>query len=312
MLLSSNPDQPRKHRKLRLVIWGLLLIILGLFLTSKFSRSDTIISPLPDEPSEPAKIFSLFTHKKDPDELRSLVKDTVGNTLVNYSVYVKDFTQDFHMEINESVIYIAASVNKLPVLAALYYYVQKGEIDLDRNITIQKEDVQDYGTGSIRYDPVGSVYSVKTLAQLMIQKSDNTAAYLLSNQVIGVNKIQSLINSWGLTQTDIINNKTSNKDMEIILEKIYTGGVANLALTQEMLSLLSDSDFEDRLPALLPSDAKVYHKIGTEVNTIHDVGIVEHGKIKYYIGVFSTNVTSEEAAQKKIAEISKKVYDYMQ
>jgi beta-lactamase class A len=215
------------------------------------------------------------------------------------------------MDINSSVIYTAASVNKVPILAALYYYVQKGDIDLDKDITVQKEDIQDFGTGSMRYDPEGSVYSIKTLASLMIQKSDNTAAYLLANQVLTVNKIQPLINSWGLTQTDIVNNKTSNKDMDLIFEKIYSGGVANQAYTQEMLSLLSDSDFEDRIPARLPKDVKVYHKIGTEVNTIHDVGIVEHGKTKYYIGIMTTDVASEDQAAKTLADISKKVYDYM-
>lgn len=299
-------------RKVKFIILGLLFVSVGSYVWTTYERKQVVISPLTDEPQKERNIFSFLQHKKNPDELKAIVKNIASKSLRNYSIVVKDYTSNFQMNINESVIFTAASVNKIPILAALYYFVQKGEIDLDTDITLQKEDIQDYGTGSIRYDPVGSVYSIKTLAQLMIQKSDNTAAYLLSNQVIGISKAQALINSWGLTQTDLVNNKTSNKDIGIIFEKIYKGGVANLGLTQEILSLLSESDFEDRLPALLPNNAKVYHKIGTEVNTIHDVGIVELDKVKYYIGIFSTDVTSEKEAIKKLAEVSKKVFDFMQ
>ena len=69
------------------------------------------------------------------------------------------------MGINESVIFTAASVNKVPILAALYEEAQKGNVDFNRVITLQASDIQDYGTGSIRYDPPGTTYSVKTLAQ---------------------------------------------------------------------------------------------------------------------------------------------------
>ncbi len=116
---------------------------------------------------------------------------------------------------------------------------------------------------------------------------------------------------WGLTQTDIVNNKTSNKDMELLLSKIYRGKVANVAFTQEMLAFLQDSDFEDRLPALLPKDANVYHKIGTEVGVIHDVGIIKHDGLTYYIGIFTSDVNDEPQTTKLMAEISKAVYDYL-
>lgn len=289
------------------IFWGLVLWIgARAFLPSR----GPVLSPVPEDPRV-SIIAALFSREKKPEDLKRKIQEAAKDW-TNYSVLVADYTSPFRMEINETVIYTAASVNKLPILAALYYYAQAGDIDLDEVVTIQPADVQNYGTGSIQYDPPGTTYSIKTLAKLMIQKSDNTAAYVLTNHIVGAVKIQELMKSWGLTQTDTLkDNKTSNRDMAVLMEKLYTGKIANEAATLEMLGFLKDSDFEDRLPALLPDGVTVYHKIGTETRVIHDVGVVTDGKATYYIGVFTNEVTNEEAAVKLIAQVSKIVYDFM-
>jgi len=296
-------------------IIGIVLILVTAILLIRSAlpkRSGAIVSPIPDEKEETASFFSrLFMKKKTPEDLRRKIQETVDNRLRNYSVYVKDFNSDFVVGINESVIFTAASVNKVPIVAALYYFAEKGEIDLDERVTIQYRDIQDFGTGSIRYDPPGSVYAIKTLAKLTIEQSDNTAAYVLGTYTVGFEKIQALMGEWGLTQTDMINNKTSNRDISILFEKIYKGEVTNEASTQEMLAFFKDTDFEDRLPALLPKAVSVYHKIGNEIAVMHDAGFVTDGKTTYYIGVFTNDITDEEETIKIIAEISKLVYYYL-
>jgi len=291
-----------------------VIVCIGVFtLGIKYTdRKRSVISPIPDEQNNAIFLLShIFSKKKSPENLRAKIQKTVNNRWKNYSVYVKDFNSDFTMGINETIIYTAASVNKVPIIAALYSLAGKGDIDLDERVTIQAGDIQDFGTGSIRYDPPGSVYSIKTLAKLAAQQSDNTAAYVLSTYTVGFDTIQSLINQWGLTQTDMLNNKTSNRDMAFLFEKMYKGGITNTASTQEMLAFFKDTDFEDRLPALLPDSASVYHKIGNEVAIMHDAGVVTDGKTTYYIGVFTSDITNEEEATKIIAEISKVTYDYL-
>lgn len=271
-----------------------------------------VISPIPDGQKNTASVFSrIFTKKKSPEDLRTKIQKIVDNRWKNYSVFVKDFNSDFMMGINETVIYTAASMNKVPIVAALYYFGGKGEIDLDERITIQAADIQDYGTGSIRYDPPGSVYSIKTLAKLMIGQSDNTAAYVLANYTVGLDKIQSLMNQWGVTQTDMVNNKTSNHDIALLFEKIYKGGVTNIASTQEMLAFFKNTDFEDRIPAPLPKPATVYHKIGSDIGAVHDAGVITDAKHAYYLGVFTSDITDEEEATTIIAAISKTTYEFL-
>ncbi|HCM82559.1 MAG: Beta-lactamase class A-like protein [Microgenomates group bacterium GW2011_GWC1_43_11] len=294
----------------KLLFFLLAIGILSLLFYFLYKPSTSVVSPIPQKDMF-SFLLPIFSRKKNPDELKKKIIEAIGTTIPEYSVMVKDLKNDFSIDMNANTIFTGASVNKLPILGTLYYLAQKGDIDLDRQITIQPEDIQDYGTGQIRYDQPGTMYSVKTLSRLMMQKSDNTAAYILGRQVIGIPKIQQLITSWGMTQTDMENNKTSNTDIALLMEKIYREKVANKALTLEMLSFLKDGTIEDRIPALLPKETVVYHKTGNGVGFLHDVGIVVGPKTTYYIGMFTSGVPDEAEAVRILATISRIVYDFM-
>lgn len=247
------------------------------------------------------------SQKELVSKIESEIKDINGT----FSVYVYDINHKIDFGINENTIITAASVNKIPILAALYFLAGKNKLDLEKIIVVQPSDIQDYGTGSIRYDKPGSSYSIKSLARLMMEKSDNTAAYLLGTQIIGLSKIQELINSWGLTQTDMVENKSSVKDISILLIKMYKGEITTSSLASEMLGFMDKSDFDDRIPEGLPEGIKFYHKTGDEVRKIHDVALVELKNRPYYLGVFTYDITDEQLTKKTISNISKVVYDYM-
>lgn len=305
--MRNNSVAKRKYILLGSIVCGILVF---LFIRSR-SRSQEIITPL-------AETVILQTQKSTPTQIRyadpavlvSELKSFTEKKTGAYSVYVYDIKADQGFGFNETTILTAASVNKLPILATLYADSEKGRIDLDRRVTIQAKDIQDYGTGIIRYEGPGGLYSLKTLAQLLIEKSDNTAAYVLTT-ILGETHIQESIEAWGLTQTDIKNNKTSNQDMAKLMVKMYKGEIVGRALTQEMIGLMDDSDFENRLPKLLPKDINVYHKIGNEIGNIHDIGIVDLAVRPFYIGVMTNDVIDEPTTEEAIAQISKMVYDFM-
>ena len=99
--------------------------------------------------------------------------------------------------------------------------------------------------------------------------------------------------------------------MAILFRLIMDKKITSPALSDEMLGFLKDSDFEDRLPSLLPKGTTVYHKIGTGTGTVHDVGVVVHGNTEYYIGIFTSDITDEEQASTLAAKVSKTTYDFM-
>lgn len=295
----------KKRKERPAVKYFLLFVFLVLILLTGNRLLKTVspklISPLPVETAP----TSIQTEEELLKEIKRLTEGTG-----TYSVYIEELNSKNGFGLNEEMLFTAASVNKVPILASLYYLAGKDEIDLDKRITIQRKDIQDYGTGAIRYDPPGSQYSLKTLARLLMEKSDNTAGYILGEVIIGFPKIQELVESWGLTQTEMEENKTSNQDMATLFSLMYRGKITNEALTKEMIGLMDDSDFEERLPKLLPKNIKVYHKIGNENGIVHDVGIINLPGQLYYLGVLTTDVPDEERAEEIIAEISKIVFEF--
>lgn len=107
--------------------------------------------------------FSFFSNSKSETlNLKKQIKELTAREEGNYDVYFSDIDNDkISFGINEHEIHIAASINKLPIVSVLYYLAGKGELDVNERITIQKDDIQDYGTGEIRYKKPGGVYSLK-------------------------------------------------------------------------------------------------------------------------------------------------------
>ena len=253
----------------------------------------------------PRTVTSRYTTLAENIEV---LTSTAGGT---FSVYFYDINKNEEFGYHHQTVLTGASLNKIAILTSLYHLAGKKEVDLEKIIILQKEDIQDYGTGSIRYDQPGTPYSIKTLARLMVEKSDNTASYILAQHIIGMDKIQSLIESWGLTQTNMPENETSAKDMGILLVKIYKGEITTPPLTAEMLNFMEKSDFDDRLPKGLPPGTKIYHKTGDEIGKIHDVGIVDLPGQPYFIGVLSSDMTDDQKVKNIISQISKIVYEEM-
>ncbi|MFH0864139.1 MAG: serine hydrolase [Candidatus Gottesmanbacteria bacterium] len=304
-----NPLQKKPAESHDIIVKIIFIAFMALSILGFFKRysnkNQIIISPLPET------IISFFTDKpKDSQSLILRIKEIIEPMAGTWAIYYYDLTTNQNFGINQTMIFNAASVNKIPILASLYYLADKGEINLEEKITLQKADIQDYGTGSIRYDPPGSTYSIKTLARLMMEKSDNTAAFILGRHVIGLDRIQQLIDSWGLSQTSMENDQSSLIDMITLLRKMYQGEITNQALTTEMIGFMDDSDFENRIPALLPIDIKIYHKTGDYVGGLHDVGIINLPDHPYIFGIFTSDINNQDIALKTMAQISKEVFDF--
>lgn len=245
-------------------------------------------------------------------ELERQTKDTVAKKKGSYGVSHFDLTSKKGYGINQDEMFTAASINKLPIIAALYYLENRGKIDFDEQITLSENDIQDYGTGSLRYAELGTTYTLKTLAKLSLKQSDNTAAHILANK-IGVATIQSTIEIFGLVQTDIDNNQTSPSDMTLLLQKIWENQITTPAKTKELLSFMNDTDIEDRIPADLPSGTVVYHKTGDAVGNLHDVGIIKNGDDIFILSILTSDIgTDEKATKETISKIAKDTLTFYQ
>lgn len=207
--------------------------------------------------------------------------------------------------------YDAASTTKLVIVGFMYHEASNNRFDLDEVLTLAPDEIQRYGTGVIQNRPAPHRYSWRELARLMMEKSDNTAAFVLANRLDKA-KLQHFADEQGLGNTSIADNTTTPRDMLRFMDRLQRGLLADEFLTRNLLGILDDSEFEDRLPALLPEDAEVFHKTGDAFNGgQHDVGIVRYQGKSYAVAIFTEGVSGDvDTKRQKIAEASRDIFAY--
>jgi len=245
----------------------------------------------------------LTAQKTDPlrDELRKIAQTYPAN----YGVVVFDPSSKETVAMGADQKFVAASLGKLPVLLALYRAAAAGEVDLDDEISIQYSDVQAYGTGVLYTYPLGHTMTLRECAEYLIKKSDNTAWKML-DRYLGRDYIRTELYSAGANSTEYwIPNTTTPNDVLLMLKKISDPSYTTPDLSAEMLDLMQNTDFEDRLPQPLPEGTRVSHKIGYFGSTFADAGVVfprgaKKAKDAYYIVVLASKTgwgTSRAATQ---------------
>lgn len=226
-----------------------------------------------------------------------------------YAVAVVDTASGAMYGVDLDKPFTAASVNKLPILVDLYERADAGQVNLDQTITIGDSDIQHYGTGIIQAPGAQRTYSLRELAALMIEESDNTAAYVLE-QYLGHNEIQAALTTWGLQQTSLApTNLTTPSDAATLLTWLYRHRLLTAQSTDVTITLLSHTVFTDRIAAGVPDSVEVAHKIGTDVGVYNDAGLVLAPQHPYVLVVLSTDADETEA-ETAIAHISKDVYGF--
>ncbi|HUV72146.1 MAG TPA: serine hydrolase [Clostridia bacterium] len=302
---SKEPDEKKRARVILLSLFGLSLSLVFLA---------TLYRQLPQwwrKINAPATVVSqqfispTATPMPELEKEKEAVKKLIEPLRGKYGIYYQDLEKNDYFEINGQEEFVAASLIKLPVMLTLYREAERGRVDLDSVYQLQEEDKRG-GAGSLQYKPSGYEITYRQMAQLMGKQSDNTAFHVIS-QLLGEEKVQTTIDGLGMKQTSFTDNTTSPKDMGIFFERLYRGRLVTEKNKEEILSYLTKTIWEERIPAGLPEDTKVAHKIGTETKVVSDAGIV-FAERPFILVILSQEVNEIEA-EKALPEISKMVYE---
>jgi len=229
------------------------------------SQTDSEASTAPVE-------AKLTAEKKDPlqDELQRIAQAHPAT----YGVVIFDPSSKESLAMGADQKFVAASLGKLPLLMSLYKAAATGQVDLDDEISMQPSEVQAYGTGVLYTYPIGYTITLRECAEYLIKKSDNTAWKML-DRYLGRDYIRAELYRVGARSTQYwIPTTTTPNDVLLMLKKISAPSYTTPDLSAEMLDLMSDTDFEDRLPQPLPEGTRVSHKIGYYGSTFADAGVV--------------------------------------
>lgn len=236
------------------------------------------------------------------NEIIQLTKSLKGS----YGVYVYNLTGKWEYGVNQNETFPAASLIKLPVFLSLYQEVEAGRIDLETKYTLKNSDKQK-GAGNMQYKPAGTVFTYRQMAELMGKQSDNTAFYVFQ-RILSDAKIQATIDNLGMTKTSLKENETSPADIGLFFRKLYAGSIVSREHREEILDYLTETFEETRIPAGVPEGTRVAHKIGTEIGSISDAGIVFSQK-PFILVIISKNVLEKEA-QEILPKITKAVWEF--
>jgi beta-lactamase class A len=250
--------------------------------------------------------------QKETAPLRSELGRIAEAYPARYGVLVLDPSTGETVAMEADTTFPAASLNKLPVLMALYRSAARGEVNLDDEITMQASDVQAYGTGVLYTRPVGYTLTLRECARLLIKESDNTAWKML-DRYLGRDYIRAELYRVGARSTEYwIPNTTTPNDVLLILKKISDPSYTTPFLSAEMLDVMTNTSFEDRLPQPLPEGTRVSHKIGSYETTFSDAGLVypagsRDARDAYFIVLIASG-TDEFTARAAIREMSLATY----
>lgn len=313
----KNPQKEEAKKTSRGLIIGLFIgtISLSLFLWQKQELGkwwDNLWQPAIYEIINPEivdeQLIRISQNLYSPKDVVEGIEELINPLQGTYGVYVESLENGAQYGINQEVVFTAASVNKVLIMAKVLEEIEKDKLDLADEYRLQKKDIQDYGTGSMRYDQPGKVYKIEELLRLTGKSSDNTAAHVL-NLMLGKNKLNDFIKKLKMEKTSIEENTTTPVEMGRFFGQIYRGEILADDLREKFYSYLTRTEFEERIPAGVPSFVSVSHKIGSEVQTINDCGIIFDKKHPYILCIFSKEIKESQALE-VLPKISALVWAY--
>jgi beta-lactamase class A len=280
-------------------------------------------------------ISSCSTSKMSLQKLKANINKEISGKKGTFAVAFKDLQTGKEIKINDDIVFHAASTMKTPVMIEVYKQAAEGKFSLTDSLELKNEfksivDSSNFSLDSADdsehelYRHIGEKRTIDILLYQMIIVSSNFATDLII-QKVGAENVTNTMRQLGAKKIQILrgvednkafkqgrNNTTTAHDLEVIFEKIAKGEAVNAEASNAMINILLDQQFNDIIPAALPSNVKVAHKTGSITHVHHDSGIVflPDGR-KYVLILLSKDWEDEKAAVQIMVNISSLIYKYV-
>lgn len=313
------PDEHKRIRNYKKLGLGAIvaLLIAGLsFFAGSWWTHDRINHKPDAYPLLAKRIFV-----EDPNDtilnfepLRSKLRDELSYYAENSSLYFEYLPTGTSIRIGDSKQLVGASLLKLPHVMDLYHLAELKRLNLEDHITLKQEWLDDQ-YGELYKKGAGHSLTIRELARIAIQDSDNTAINGVKALVADArldpkdSSFNALDVDFGTKQDKTV--ELSSRAYSSFLKCLYFACYLPKSDSQELLNFLSHTTVgADRLPKYLPHNTTVAHKIGVlGEKTQGDCGIVYVEHRNYVLCVLLEE--GQTKGSEVIAELSKHVYDYV-
>lgn len=246
-----------------------------------------------------------------------------------WSVSVEDLNEGTSFSLNGNELFYAASIIKVPIMAAVFAAAEKGSIHLGERLPLRRDDIVG-GSGVLQFMSPGIELPIYDLLTLMIIQSDNTATNMLMD-LIGTKKIQAVMNGQGMERSEIhhklmivqANRVNSNEitatDVNALLTRMARGECVSLHASEQMVRMMKQQQLSNGLIDSLPviknpivgaiPEWEFAGKTGSVEGILHECAILYVRGRCIAVTVLSKGC-SEDEARKTIAQIGSEVYLY--
>lgn len=304
-----------------LIVASVAILIFTSFFAGKYTASTTepIVTTSNSRAEYPLLATRIFIdNPNDPiinfSALRTSLESHVAGNSIDGSIYFEYLPTGTSIRVGAERREVAASLMKLPAAMSLYRASEQGRVDLDQTVTL-KEEWLDSAYGDLYKKGLGYSLTLREATKIMLTDSDNTALKVVAYN-IPPQPSQSE-NPFASLDIDIVQNSdltisVSARSYASILKCLYFSCYNNKANSQELLEYLDESIFNSRLVAGVGDKSlPIAHKVGNYTqDTQSDCGIVYIPKRNYILCIMLKAPDNPEG-DKKIAEISRIVYEFM-
>jgi len=284
------------------------------------TKANSSIAPVTTDFAEDQKKFPLLAKRiliDHPNDvlinfllLRKNLRETVKDWDDTFGFYFEYLPTGSSIGINDKVANIEASLVKTPLVMALYRKIERKQHDFtDETVVIEKRHL-DSDFGELWKQGVGAKITLDEAVSSVLVESDNTAFNIIKDYV-APEDFEYVYEGLDIDVTKAQGELTvSAKNYSSVFKALYFSSVINKEHSEKILELLSKTRFTDKLPAGVPKDIVVAHKIGQFYNSIYqDCGIVFVPNRPYLLCMFSKS--NEDEARDRMVKVSKTVYDYV-
>jgi beta-lactamase class A len=269
----------------------------------------------------------------DIEKLHTKLKHEIQKSGAEVSIVFQSLDASKFLMINQEEIMHAASLMKVPVMIEVFKQAEQGKFSLDEKIIVTNEFksivggspfsltvVEDSDDDIYRY--IGKEMAIRELVQRMIAVSSNLATNILI-EFVGVSNIMETLAELKIQNMKVLrgvedikafekglNNHTDAMSMMQVMYAIAEGKAGSEKACQEMIEILSQQKYRDKIPAGIPKGVRVANKTGSITRIDHDAAIIfPAGRKPYVLVILTRGIEKREDAEKLIAGLSRIVYE---
>ncbi len=252
-----------------------------------------------------------------------------------YAVAFTDLCTGLSVGLEDTVVMHAASTMKVPVMIRTYQRAEAGAFSLSDSIRVHNSfasivdgspfslDIPTQSDDGVEKQ-LGGWASIRDLITHMITNSSNLATNLLVELLDPVQITRSM-RELGAETIEVrrgvmdlkaynrgLNNVTSARDLLQIFKALALHQVASDSSCIDMIGILKQQHYRDKIPARLPPGVQVAHKTGAISSIHHDAGIVflPDGR-RYVLVLMSRGIKDHTHSAAVMADLSRLIYDFM-